>query len=214
MNACLIRLSVMIVLLPTIAWSQTTERARPETRLPISRSHGAAGGSLVSEQVREDGTRVLHGLQVRYGPQLQIREYSVVNEGRVEQLVQLFPNGNTFRSQFRQHNGDGQEVVYAAGATKVVADRVIDASGGNIGPIRTQETLAQGTVKGGRRHQGTFLVRQHAGFKFQWRKQEFRDGKLVKDEPFPLDLLELKEIPGSDAHDRWPWTLPDWPREP
>ncbi len=194
-----------------IAWSQAKAVVPTPARLPIGRSQGHDGGTLTSEKQRDDGTRVLHGLQVKYGPRLQIREYSVYNEGRLEQLYQLFPNGNSFRVFHRQANGDGDEVVYAAAAMKTVAAKAIVDGGQNIGPIKTQEVLAQGTIKEGQRHSGTFLVRELQGFQFKWMKQEFKDGQVVKSEPFPIDKLDLKIIPGADAEEHWPWTMPDWP---
>jgi hypothetical protein len=190
------------------AWSQTKDTSPP---LVVSRTQGPDGGTLTSERQREDGTLVLHGLQLKYGPRLQIREYSVYHEGELEQLYQMFPNGNAFRVVHRQANGDGDEVVYSAAASKTVAEKLIVGSGQDIGPIKTQEVLAQGTIKKGQRHHGTFLVRELQGFQFHWLKQEFKDGQVVKSEPFPIDKLDLKEIPGADADEHWPWTIPDWP---
>jgi len=199
---------LFVACLVNTAWSQTKDAA---PRLPVSRSQGQDGGTITSERQREDGTLVLHGLQVKYGPRLQIREYSVYNEGQLEQLWQMYPSGNAFRAVHRQGNGDGDETIYSAGATKTVAEKVIVAGGQNIGPIKEQEVIAQGRVKNGQRHDGTFLVRQLKGFQFHWERQEFKDGKLLKSEPFPLDKLALKEIPGADAYEHWPWTIPDWP---
>ena len=123
-----------------IGWCQDDEKKSP--RLLVSRTQASDfGGVLRSEHVRSDGTHVLHGLQVIYGPWAQMKEYSVFNDGRCEQLVQLYPNGKQFRVQWRDHNGDGSEVIYTAASNKVVADKVIVDGGQDIGPIKVQDEV-------------------------------------------------------------------------
>jgi hypothetical protein len=203
-----------LLFLPTILFAQeaakTGEKPLPNDRLAIGSTRGATGGRLESEQVRVDGSRALHGLQVAHDAELRIKEYSVYNLGRCEQLVQFYRNGNVFRSQHRDHNGDGDETIYTPQNDKVVADKVIVDGGQNIGPIKVQDALCFGRVKGGKYFSGTFLVRELRGFQFELMLNEYAEGKLVSTKPFPLEKLELDKAEASEENWRWSW--PDWPQ--
>lgn len=96
----------------SLARAQSEKPAVDPNRLAIGRTGGPLGGWLTSEKM-QSSRPVLHGLQVRYGPRLQITEYSVYNEGRCEQLVQFHANGQVFREQWRDHEGNGSEAIYS-----------------------------------------------------------------------------------------------------
>ncbi|HZU36795.1 MAG TPA: hypothetical protein VFA18_12830 [Gemmataceae bacterium] len=108
------------------------------------------GGSITSWKRHADGSRVYHGVQVIVGPQNSLREYAVYNNGALEQRTQFYPNGDTFRYQRREHNGEGYEVVYAPMQR--------DAAAAPKKPAATQETLCLGRVRADKRWEGTFLV--------------------------------------------------------
>jgi hypothetical protein len=114
-------------------------------------------------------------------------EYSVFNHGQLEQRFQLYPNGETFRFQYRHANGDGDDVIYGPERTVVVAETVIVASGENIGPIKQQPVLAQGKVKGDKRWEGTFLAEVLDGFETKLVLQHYSEGKLVKSTPTDIE---------------------------
>jgi hypothetical protein len=85
-----------------------------------------------------------------------------------------------FRSQYRDHEGNGDDVVYSADRSEVVAEQVIPDGSVDIGPIKQQKVLAQGKVKADRRWSGVFLVRVLEGFEERLVLQEYREGKLIK----------------------------------
>jgi hypothetical protein len=125
----------------------------------------------------------------------------------------MYANGNVFREQWRDHNGDGSEAIYTAASNKkAIADRVIVDGGQDIGPIKVQDRICFGRVKAGKCWEGTFLIRELQGFKFELMHNEYKEGKLVASKPFALEPLEL---PAAEAtQETWRWTFPDWPRAP
>ncbi|QDU31377.1 hypothetical protein ETAA8_65340 [Anatilimnocola aggregata] len=208
----LLTVVVLWLAIPLAAFAQTGDAApkKPEARMPIGRTHGMSGGTLQSNHEKSDGTRVLHGLQVVYGPRLQIKEYSVFNLGRCEQLVQIHPNGNSFRMQWREHNGDGHEALYASGADTMIAEKVIVDGGKDIGPIKVPERICLGWVRAGKCYSGTFLMREVQGFQFVLRLHEYKEGKLVNSKPFPFERFG---IPVAEAtEEKWRWSFPEWPQ--
>lgn len=193
-------------------FAQTEKPALPQTRLQVGRTGGPLGGTLQSEQIQQDGRTVLHGLQVCYGPQLQIKEYSVYNDGRCEQLVQFYANGNVFREQSRDHEGSGSEALYSPEENQVIAEKVLVDGGQDIGPIKRPERICFGRVKTGKCWEGSFLIRELQGFQLIWMLQEYQAGKLVSSKPFPLEKLGLTAEAVKD--EKWGWSVPDWPRVP
>ena len=163
-----------------------------EKRLEVGASWAQDSGSIQSQ---DDG--VLHGLQVHFGPEKTLREYAVFNRGQLEQRFQFYPDGETFRFQYRHHDGSGDDVIYSRERTEVVSEKVIVDRGGDIGPIKVQKVLAQGKVKNDQRWDGTFLVTVLDGFEDKLILQEYRGGKLVKSTPTNIDP---------------PCELPGWPK--
>jgi hypothetical protein len=193
--------------LPLAAHAQTNS-----PRMAIARSGGPSGGTILSELINKDGNAVRHGLVVIYGPKLQIKEYGVYNLGRCEQLCQFYENGNEFRVQWRDHDGNGSEAIYAPLPEKVIADNVIVADGADIGPIKTQDILCTGRVKAGKCWEGSFLIRELHGFQMDWMLQEYKDGKRISNELFPLKKLGIKLPAEHKGREDWRWTIPDWPK--
>lgn len=180
-------------------------------RLDVGASLSPDGVRITSQKDKGDGTKVLHGVQVIVGSKNWVKEYAVYNNGSLEQRVQFYPNGRTFRRQWREQNGDGEEVVYAPNADVVVAKKVIVADGTDIGPIKVQELLCHGTVKADKRWEGTFLVWEGIpmGFGFRLAVQEYVKGELAKSTPFPAKKLDLPEDTTQDRG--WLWDSPNWP---
>lgn len=198
-----------------LAADPPTRKASPdEGRLDIGAGWGHDGGRITSQKDRGDGTKVLHGLQVIFGPKKSLKEYAVYNNGKLESRTQFYPNGNEFLRQRREHNGDGYEVVLSPEPTKVIAEKVIVADGTDIGPIKTQEVLCQGTVKADKRWEGTFMVWEQIpkGFGFRLAVQEYQKGQWIKSTPFSAKKLGLPE--NTEQHDGWLWDSPDWPAAP
>ena len=190
------------------------QRGPDAGRLDVSGAFGFDDGSLTSQKEGPNGTKVLHGMQVSLGPNNWLKEFSVYNEGVFEQRTQFFPSGKMFRVQRREHNGDGSDTIYTAEPTKVVAQSVKVAGGTDIGPIKVQDVIAQGLVKADKPWDGKFLVREPIpdGFGLRFRLHEYRGGKFVQSEPFPIEQLKLpKNKPDADE---WLWRFPDWPRVP
>ncbi len=160
--------------------------ATEQERLDVTRSWSDSGGQVVS-QVDLGGKKVLHGVQASVGPNNWLKEFAVYNGGVLEQRCQFYPNGRTFREQRREHNGEGQEVIYAPHRDKVVAEHAIVANGVDIGPIKTQEVICQGQIKSEKRWSGRFLVPHLDGFVRKLTLQEYRDGELVSSTPFPVE---------------------------
>lgn len=177
-------------------------------RLDVSRAWSDFGGSIISQQDHR-GKKVLHGVQVSVGAGNRLKEFAVYNTGALEQRCQFYPNGRTFREQRREHNGDGQEVIYSPQRDKVVAQTAIVADGTDIGPIKTQEVICQGQIKADKRWSGTFLVPHLDGFVTRLMRDEYKDGKLVGSEPFSVDRLALPK--GHAEFEGWLWDFPDWP---
>lgn len=183
-----------------------------EGRLDVHSAWNQDGGSITSEMVRGDGTKVLHGVQVAIGPKNRLKEYAVYNNRLLQERTQFYPTGRVFRTQHRNDNGDGQEFVLSPEATKVVWEKIIVADGTNIGPIKEQETICSGTVKADKRWDGTFLVWEDIPDTYAARRlaiQEYRKGKLVKSTEISPKKLGLPE--NANPHDGWPWATPDWP---
>lgn len=180
-------------------------------RLDVRDAFGEGGGRIISQRDRGDGTKVLHGVQVVVGPRNQLLEYTVYNDGALEQRTQFYPNGRTFRFQRREHNGDGYEVLYGPELDHEVVKSLRVSGGVDIGPIKVQSVIAQGTVKADRRWGGTFLVREQVpvAYWLRLRFHEYRDGKLTKNEPFPVDRLGLPK--GHADVEHWLWAFPEWP---
>lgn len=183
-------------------------------RLDVSGAFGFDGGSLTSQKDGPNGAKVLHGMQVRMGPNNWLKEYSVFNEGVFEQRTQFFPSGKIFRAQRREHDGSGSDAIYTAESNKVVAQSVKVDGGVDIGPIKVQSEICQGLVKGDKMWNGTFMVREPIpnGYGLRLRIHEYREGKFVKSEPFPIEQLKLPKDK-SDIED-WLWDYPDWPSLP
>ena len=182
--------------------------AAGEERLDVSRVWSDSGGRIVSQQ-SVGGTKVLHGLQASVGANNWLQEIAVYNAGALEQRCQFYPNGRTFREQLREHNGDGQEVIYTPQRTKLLANKVIVANGVDIGPIKIQDIICQGQIKADTRWSGSFLVPIMDGFTRKLALQEYRDGKLISSAPFPVDKLGLANEHADVRH--WLWEFPDWP---
>src|SRR5262249_20700788 len=157
---------------------------------------------------------ILHGLQVRLGPNNVLQEYLVFNEGVLEQRMQLYPSGKFFRMQRREHDGSGSETIYTAESSQGVAQSGKVARGAGIWPNQVQAKIAQGFVKDDKMWKGTFMVREPIpnGYGLRIRLHEYRDGKLVKNEPFPIELLNLPKDKRDEEH--WPWNFPEWPQRP
>lgn len=183
-------------------------------RLDVGGAFGEAGGRLISQKDRGDGTKILHGMQVVLGPRNWLKEYAVFNEGALEQRTQFYPNGRTFRVQRREHNGDGHEVIYTPERNKEIAEDVRVDGGAQIGPLKTQGVICQGTVKADKRWEGSFLVREPIPGEFgrRLRLQEYRKGDLAKSGPFPVEQLGLDKSHTDPK--RWLWDFPEWPAAP
>lgn len=169
-------------------------------RLDVGLSRSQDGGAI-SSQKDNDGKKVLHGVQVALGPKNWMKEFSVYNNGVLEQRTQFYPNGRRFRFQRREHNGDGYEVVYSPNADKVLLE----------GKAFVQEELTQGTVKGDKRWEGTFLVWEQVPMRFETRLaiHEYHKGEMVRSTPFAATKLGLPA--DVKMHEGWMWSTPDWP---
>ena len=186
----------------------------------------SVGGGISSRTDLGDGTKVLHGVQVLLGPKNWLKEYAVFNKGILESRTQFYQNGRTFRSQRREHNGDGQEIVYTAERTKVLAEKVIVDGGVDIGPLTEQEVVCRGTVKADKRWEGAFLVWEPVPGEFGERvvMQEYRKGELVNSTPFSVEKLGLPPDAAREGSAAWPWRWPydssewrvppEWPAAP
>lgn len=183
-----------------------------QVRLDVGSAWSDAGGRITSQKDRGDGTKVLHGVQVIVGPKNWLKEYAVYNGGALEQRTQFYPNGRDFRFQRREHNGGGYEVIYTAERNKVLAEKAIVDGGNDIGPIKIQEVICQGTVKADKRWDGTFLLPVQDGFQLRLMLHEFRKGELVKSTPFPVEKLGLPKE--HTKADEWLWDFPEWPAAP
>jgi RNA polymerase sigma factor (sigma-70 family) len=183
-----------------------------EGRLDVHSGWSQDGGRITSEKDNGNGTKVLHGVQVIVGPKNWLKEYAVYNNGSLEQRTQFYPSGRIFREQRREHNGDGQEIVWSPEPTKVVAKKLNVADGTDIGPIKVQEVICQGTVKADKRWEGTFLVWEtipERPFEERLAVLEYTKGKLIKSTPLSAKKLGLPE--NVTMHDGWLWNPPDWP---
>lgn len=192
----------------------------PDRRLDVTGMISENGGRLVSRQDSADGGKVLHGLQVLVGSHNSVQEFAVFAAGNLEQRHQFYPNGRAFRSQMRDPNGDGYEIVYTAELTKVIAEKVIVDGGVNIGPIKDQDMVCRGTVRANHRWSGTFLVWEPVpnGFGERLALREYRKGALVNSTPFHVEKLALPVDPAQEGSAAWPWRWswdsPEWRHSP
>ncbi len=168
-------------------------------------------GHIESREL-QGGTSVLHGFQAKTGPGPVIKEYSIYDRGHEAILVQLYPDGEQFRTQHRDRNGDGSETVFSAKRTKVIA-KGLKVDGGVIDIIH-QEEICSGRVKAGRCWDGTFLVREYEAFGFNFKLHEYKDGKLLSSVPFPLEKIGIPadKQPHNEGDGKWRWTFPEWPK--
>src|SRR3954466_7230428 len=121
----LVFLTLCCVIARFVGAEGPTKVSSPDAgRLDVSASLGCDSGSLISQKDGPDGKKLLHGMQVRIGPNNVLQEYSVFNEGLFEQRTQFFPGGKIFRMQRREHNGDESDVIYTADSNKIVAPSV------------------------------------------------------------------------------------------
>ena len=181
-----------------------------KARLDVSRSWSDRGGRIISQQKRPDGTKVPHGVQLSVGPNNWLKEFSVYNDGILEQLAQFYPNGREFRFQRREHNGDGYEVIYTAGKPLRFKEKPGPQHDIDLTGFQPQTQLCQGMVKAGKRYDGQFLVRVIDGYAWELMLEQYKKGTLVKSTPFPIEKLGLPED-NTDA-DTWLWEFPDWPK--
>jgi hypothetical protein len=91
----------------------------------------------------------------------------------------------------------------------VVVESVKVEGGVEIGPIKTQETVCDGVTKDDRRWEGAFLVIERVAYSQRLMRYEYRQGKVVKRESFPLEKLGLSQEQATV--DGWPWDFPAWP---
>lgn len=187
--------------------------APDEGRLDVHAAWSDDGGRITS-QAQRGGEKVLHGVQVITGPRNWLKEYAVYNQGVLEQRTQFYLGGRVFRLQRREANGDGAEAIYSAERTKIVAEQAITDGGVDIGPIRTQDAICQGVVKGDRRWDGRFLVREPIpnGYGLRLMLHEYRQGALIARNPFPAERLGLPKE--NQTVETWLWEFPDWPLAP
>ena len=166
----------------------------------------------IESREKQGETSVLHGFQAITGPGAVIREYSIYDRGHEKMLVQLYPNGERFREQHRERNGDGSERVFSAKRTKVIA-KGLKVEGGVIDLI-VQDEICSGRVKAGRCWDGTFLVRELVAFGFELKLHEYQEGKLLSSVPFPMEKIGLPvdTQPHNEGDGKWRWTFPDWPK--
>ena len=166
----------------------------------------------IESREKQGETSVLHGFQALTGPGPMIKEYSIFDRGHEGVLVQLYPNGEQFRTQNRERNGDGSETIFSAKRTKVIA-KGLKVDGGVIDFIVQDETCS-GRVKAGRCWDGTFLVREYVAFGFELRLHEYKEGKLLSSVPFPMEKIGLPPDtqPHNEADGKWRWTFPEWPK--
>ena len=108
-----------------------------------------------------------------------------------------------FVSNGREHNGDGDEIIFTPQLDKVVVEKAIVAGGVDIGPIKIQDIICQGHIKAEKRWSGDFLVPVQDGFTTKLMLQQYRDGKLLASSPFPVARLALNKEQAD--FDGWLW---------
>jgi RNA polymerase sigma factor (sigma-70 family) len=184
------------------------EKGKPQKlsdRLGVGMNDSLDGGSIVSAE-EQNGKRVLHGVQVKFGPGKRMLEYAVYNRGALESRTQFYPNGKTFRHERREHNGDGHVVVYTPDDSNLVAEKVVVDGGVDIGPIKTQDTICLCMVKADKPWDGKLLAWEPIpnGYGRRLMMQEYRNGEKLRSMPFAIEKLGLPE----DQRDgwQWPWT--------
>ena len=104
-------------------------------------------------------------------------------------------------------NGDGYEIAYEPERTKVLAVSVIVDGAADIGPIKEQERICRGDVRGDKCWSGRFLRWRHVPgtYREQLELHKYRDGQRVSTMPYELAKLALPPDPAKDeGSSAWP----------
>ena len=148
--------------------------------------------ATLSSVLRSDED-VPHGLEVSTEDGW-LREAVVYDHGRWVRRFAFHRDGSMFLATYR----DGED-----GRVEIWTDQ--------------PEPLFTGTVRGGRRWSGQFLVFEflpHTYGERQVMLHEYRDGTLVQREPFPFELAGVEPPDDSIDPKNWPWKPLEWPDPP
>jgi hypothetical protein len=148
--------------------------------------------ATLSSVLRSDED-VPHGLEVSTEDGW-LREAIVYDHGRWVRRFAFHRDGSLFLATYR----DGED-----GRVEIWSDRA--------------DLLFTGTVRGGRRWSGQFLVFEYLPDTYGVRQvmlHEYRDGALARREPFPFERAGVE--PPDDPIDpkNWPWIPLEWPDPP
>jgi hypothetical protein len=145
--------------------------------------------------VKSEGEReVLHGLMVT-ADRGWMRAASVYDRGTLIRHYDFHESGVPFTATHKDEKGDGFVQIFS-----------------DKGPH-----LFTGHVRANRRWNGQFLVVEFLPNTYGERQMmlhEYRDGELVRRDPFPFEKVGVQ--PPDDPIDpkNWPWKAIDWPDPP